>query len=73
MQEELLNEGFRKKSDEMEAEINRLKNLIESTKKDKTPWIARALDTLADELSATLAIPGKLIGKGLNALSSLFK
>ncbi|EPQ20810.1 Guanylate-binding protein 6, partial [Myotis brandtii] len=73
IQEELLNEGFRKKSDEMEAEINRLKNLIESTKKDKTPWIARALDTLADGLTATLAIPGKLIGKGLNALSSLFK
>ncbi|XP_059544918.1 guanylate-binding protein 6-like [Myotis daubentonii] len=73
IQEELLNEGFKKKSDEMEAEINRLKNLIESTKKDKTPLIARALDTLADELSATLAIPGKLIGKGLNALSSLFK
>lgn len=57
----------------MEAEINRLRNLIESTKKDKTPWISRALDTLADEISSTLAIPGKLIGKGLNALSSLFK
>lgn len=57
----------------MEAEINRLRNLIESTKKDKTSWIARGLDTLADKISTTLSIPGKLIGKGLNALSSLFK
>ncbi|CAK6441320.1 unnamed protein product [Pipistrellus nathusii] len=73
VQEELLNEGFRKKSDEMEAEINRLRNLIESTKKDKTPWIARAVDTLADEISTILTFPGKLVGKGLKALSSLFK
>lgn len=57
----------------MEAEINRLRNLIESTKKDKTPWIARAVDTLADEISTVLTFPGKLVGKGLKALSSLFK
>ncbi|XP_028368016.1 guanylate-binding protein 6-like [Phyllostomus discolor] len=73
MQENLLNEGFKKKSDEMEAEINHLRNIIDSTKKDETPWISQALDKLADEAAAILSLPGKLAGKGLKALSSLFK
>ncbi|XP_045705500.1 guanylate-binding protein 6-like [Phyllostomus hastatus] len=73
MQENLLNEGFKKKSDEMEAEINHLRNTIDSTRKDETPWISQALDKLADEATAILSFPGKLAGKGLKALSSLFK
>ncbi|XP_058394450.1 guanylate-binding protein 6-like [Diceros bicornis minor] len=72
-QEELLNEGFRKKSEEMNAEINRLRNLIETTEKDKTPWIARALNTLATEASAILSIPAKVVDWGLKGLSSLIK
>ena len=73
MQEDWLNEGFKKKSDEMEAEINHLRDLMESTRKDQTPWISQALDSLANEATAILSVPAKLVGTGLKALSSLFK
>ncbi|KAF6344597.1 hypothetical protein mRhiFer1_005564 [Rhinolophus ferrumequinum] len=73
IQEDLLNEGFKKKSEEMEAEINRLRNLIETTEKEKTPWISRTLDHLATEASAILSVPAKLVDKGLRWLGSLFK
>lgn len=69
----MLNEGFKKKSEEMEAEINRLRNLIETTEKEKTPWISRTLDHLATEASAILSVPAKLVDKGLRWLGSLFK
>ncbi|XP_036112192.1 guanylate-binding protein 6-like isoform X2 [Molossus molossus] len=72
-QEKLIKEGFRKKSEEMEAEINRLRNAIDNNKKDKGPWISQALDTLANEATTILSAPAVLIGKGLRALSSLFK
>ena len=57
----------------MKDEMNRLRNIIENNKKDKTLWIARALDTLATEATAILSVPAKLIGQGLKGLSSLFK
>lgn len=69
----MLNEGFKKKSEEMEAEINRLRNLVETTEKEKTPWISQALDHLATEASAILSAPAKLVDKGLRWLGSLFK
>ncbi|XP_066232943.1 guanylate-binding protein 6-like isoform X1 [Saccopteryx leptura] len=72
-QEEFLNNGFKKKADEMKAEINHLRSMIENTKKSKTPFISQALDTFADQATAVLSIPANLIGMGLKALSSLFK
>ncbi|KAM8789916.1 guanylate-binding protein 6-like [Rhynchonycteris naso] len=72
-QEEFLNNGFKKKADEMKAEIDHLRSMIESTKKSKTSFISQALDTCANEATAILSIPAKLVGKGLKALSSLFK
>ncbi|XP_066124695.1 guanylate-binding protein 6-like isoform X1 [Saccopteryx bilineata] len=72
-QEEFLNNGFKKKADEMKAEINHLRSMIENTKKSKTPFISQALDTFANQATAVLSIPANLIGMGLKALSSLFK
>ncbi|KAM5267225.1 guanylate-binding protein 6-like isoform 2-T5 [Hipposideros larvatus] len=73
IQEDFLNEGFQKKSEAIEAEINCLRNMIENTEKEKGPWISRALKTFADGASAVLSVPAKLVGKGLRALGSLFK
>lgn len=55
----------------MEAEINRLRNAIDNTKKDKGSWISQALDTLANEATGILS-SGALAGIGL-ALMSLIK
>ncbi|XP_057405008.1 guanylate-binding protein 6-like [Balaenoptera acutorostrata] len=73
VQNDLLTEGFSNESEQMKDEMNRLRNIIENNKKDKTLWIARALDTLATEATAILSVPAKLIGQGLKGLSSLFK
>ncbi|KAM8789917.1 guanylate-binding protein 6-like [Rhynchonycteris naso] len=72
-QEEFLNNGFKKKADGMKAEIDHLRSTIESMKKSKTPLISQVLDTFANEATAILSIPANLVGKGLKALSSLFK
>ncbi|KAL4667727.1 hypothetical protein H8959_006416 [Pygathrix nigripes] len=63
VQKDLLDEGFKKKSEEMNTEINQLKHVIDTTKNDDTPWIARTLDKLGDELTSILSAPAKLIGQ----------
>ncbi|XP_061039908.1 guanylate-binding protein 6-like isoform X2 [Eubalaena glacialis] len=73
VQEALLKEGFRKKSKEMNAEINHLKNMIDNTKDDDTPWLALALDKFGKEISSLLCTPGKLLGHIVSGVSSLFK
>ncbi|XP_057569679.1 guanylate-binding protein 6 [Hippopotamus amphibius kiboko] len=72
VQEALLKEGFRKKSEEMTAEINHLKNMVDDTK-DNTPWVALALDKFGKEISSILCAPGKLLGHIVSGVSSLFK
>ncbi|XP_058896529.1 guanylate-binding protein 6-like isoform X2 [Kogia breviceps] len=73
VQEALLKEGFRKKSDEMNAEINHLKNMIDNTKDDNTPWLVQALDKFGKELSSVLRTPGRLLDHIVSGVSSLFK
>ncbi|KAK2107060.1 Guanylate-binding protein 6 [Saguinus oedipus] len=63
VQKDLLDEGFRTKSEEMNVEISQLKHMIDTTKNDDTPWIARTLDKLGDELTSILSAPAKLIGQ----------
>ncbi|XP_073643667.1 guanylate-binding protein 6 isoform X4 [Tursiops truncatus] len=72
VQEALLKEGFRKKSEEMNAEINRLKNMIDNTKDDDTPWLAVALDKFGKEISSLLCTPGKLLGHIANEVLQNF-
>ncbi|XP_059881143.1 guanylate-binding protein 6-like isoform X1 [Delphinus delphis] len=72
VQEALLKEGFRKKSEEMNAEINHLKNMIDNTKDDDTPWLAVALDKFGKEISSLLCTPGKLLGHIANEILQNF-
>lgn len=57
----------------MNAEINHLKNMIDNTKNDDTPWLAVVLDKFGKEVSSLLCTPGKLLGHIVSGVSSLFK
>ncbi|XP_032103702.1 guanylate-binding protein 6-like [Sapajus apella] len=73
-QKNLLEEGFKKKSEEMNAEINQLKNKIDTTKSDNRPWIAQALDRLGNAIvSSVFSEDGKLFNQIVKGVSSLFK
>ncbi|XP_059544916.1 guanylate-binding protein 6-like [Myotis daubentonii] len=73
IQEDLLRDGFKKKSEEMNAEINHLRNTIDTTQNDSTPWIAKTIDRIGTELTSILCAPGKLIGNIVKGIGSLFK
>ncbi|XP_070342887.1 guanylate-binding protein 6-like [Equus asinus] len=73
VQRDLLNEGFRKKADEMNAEINGLKNMIDTSKNDDTPWVAQILDRFGNEVTSVLSAPAKLLGNLVKGVGSLFK
>lgn len=73
VQRDLLNEGFRKKADEMNAEINGLKNMIDTSKNDDTPWVAKILDRFGNEVTSVLSAPAKLLGNLVKGVGSLFK
>ncbi|XP_071077056.1 guanylate-binding protein 6 isoform X2 [Desmodus rotundus] len=73
VQEDLLSEGFKKKAEELNAEIDHLKNMIDATQKDDTPWVAGALETLSNEITSILSAPAKLVGNIMTGISSLLK
>ncbi|KAM9687399.1 guanylate-binding protein 6-like [Trichechus inunguis] len=73
VREDLLNEGFRKKSEEMDAEINYLKNIVYKSTNDNTSLISQALDKFAIEITSILSAPAKLLGHIVKGVSSLFK
>lgn len=57
----------------MKAEINHLKNMIETTKNDDTPWIARILEKISSEITSVLFPPAKLISSVVRGMDLLFK
>ncbi|GAB1303357.1 Guanylate-binding protein 4 [Apodemus speciosus] len=69
IQEELLVEGFRKKSDMLKNEISKLREEVERTRK-KPSLFANILDTVGDAFIMILPGAGKLCGAGLKVLSS---
>ncbi|XP_012604689.1 guanylate-binding protein 7-like [Microcebus murinus] len=73
VQEEMLKEGFKKKSEELNNEINRLQENIERANKEKTSVFSQLLDRAADMLMAVLPGPAKLLGVGMKFLTSHFK
>ncbi|XP_047382634.1 guanylate-binding protein 6-like [Sciurus carolinensis] len=73
IQKDLLEEGFRKKSEEMNAMINNLQSRIEATENDDSPSIAGALDTFADGLTTIFSAPAKLLGYAVKGFSWLFR
>lgn len=57
----------------MNAKINLLRNMIETTKNDDTPWIARTIDKISHEVTSILCAPAKLLDNVITGISSLFK
>lgn len=57
----------------MNAEINGLKNMIDTSKNDDTPWVAKILDRFGNEVTSVLSAPAKLLGNLVKGVGSLFK
>ncbi|XP_038167465.1 guanylate-binding protein 4-like [Arvicola amphibius] len=72
IQEELLVEGFRKKSEMLMDEISHLREEIERTRK-KPSLFAQILDTVGNAFLIVLPGAGKLLGAGMKVLSSFMK
>ncbi|CAO2600257.1 Guanylate-binding protein 4 [Lemmus lemmus] len=72
IQEELLVEGFRKKSEMLMNEISQLREEIERTKK-KPSLFAHILDTVGNAFLIVLPGAGKILGAGMKVLSSFMK
>nr|XP_055197276.1 guanylate-binding protein 6-like [Nyctereutes procyonoides] len=71
VQRDLLNEGFRKKSEEMNEEIRQLKYRIETT--ENTPLFLQVLERFGSEIASIFTSPGRIIGNIIKGVSSLFK
>ncbi|XP_044094577.1 guanylate-binding protein 4-like [Neovison vison] len=69
VQEELLNERFGKKSEELNKEINRLKKEIETAKKTDSLLISNAIDVAGKVLIVALPEIFKLFREGKTVLS----
>lgn len=72
IQEELLVEGFKKKSEMLMNEISHLREEIEKTK-EKPSLFAQILDTVGNAFLIVLPGAGKLLGAGMKVLSSFVK
>ncbi|KAM4807323.1 guanylate-binding protein 6-like [Urocitellus parryii] len=72
VQKDLLEEGFKKKSEEMNATINQLRNMIDNTKESKIPWIFQVLESFGNGLNALFSL-GSSVGKLGKGLYSLFR
>uniref|UniRef100_G1QCI7 Guanylate-binding protein 6-like n=1 Tax=Myotis lucifugus TaxID=59463 RepID=G1QCI7_MYOLU len=73
VQEDLLREGFKSKSEDMNAEINHLRNMIGSTQSDNSPLMTQIMDRLASEIDSIFCASGKLFSNVLRGFGSLFK
>ncbi|KAK1339828.1 hypothetical protein QTO34_018385 [Cnephaeus nilssonii] len=73
VQEDLLREGFKKKSEELNAEINHLRNIIDTTQNDNSSWIEKAINRIVPEIFSIVCAPGKVIGNIVRGIGSLFK
>uniref|UniRef100_A0A8C0ZYF5 GB1/RHD3-type G domain-containing protein n=1 Tax=Castor canadensis TaxID=51338 RepID=A0A8C0ZYF5_CASCN len=70
VQEELLIDGFKQKSEELNKEINQLKEESEISKNKSPSIFSQFLDTLDTVFIAVRPGAGKLLGAGLKILSS---
>uniref|UniRef100_A0A8D1FIQ2 GB1/RHD3-type G domain-containing protein n=1 Tax=Sus scrofa TaxID=9823 RepID=A0A8D1FIQ2_PIG len=73
VQEALLKEGFKKKSQEMNAEIQHLRNMIARNQDTETSWITTALHAFGREMASVLFSPSKLLDYIVKGVSSLYK
>ncbi|XP_032103696.1 guanylate-binding protein 4-like isoform X1 [Sapajus apella] len=70
VQKEMLIEGFEKKSEELNKEIHRLKEVIESAKNEEPSVLSRILDTAGNMMIVALPGAAKLFGVGMKCLGS---
>lgn len=63
----MLAEGYKKKSEEMNAEINNLKSKIETIKKENTSFLEQTLNAFATVLCAPIVLAVEVV-KGIAAL-----
>ncbi|XP_058992252.1 guanylate-binding protein 6 [Mustela lutreola] len=61
VQRDLLNEGFRKKSEEMNEEIKQLKSRVEATKNNDTPWFSQVLEKVGNEIVSIFISPVRML------------
>ncbi|XP_042808631.1 guanylate-binding protein 6-like [Panthera leo] len=73
VQEDLLKEGFRKKSEEMDEEIRQLKHTIDTTKNNEASWFTQALDRFGSEIISIFASPVRVLDTVVRTVSSIFK
>ncbi|GAB5575245.1 guanylate-binding protein 4-like isoform X1 [Prionailurus iriomotensis] len=73
VQEDLLKEGFRKKSEEMDEEIRQLKHTIDMTKNNEASWFTQALDRFGSEIISIFASPVRVLDTVVRTVSSIFK
>ncbi|XP_078307833.1 guanylate-binding protein 6-like isoform X2 [Panthera onca] len=73
VQEDLLKEGFRKKSEEMDEEIRQLKRTIDTTKNNEASWFTQALDRFGSEIISIFASPVRVLDTVVRTVSSIFK
>uniref|UniRef100_A0A8C5KVH0 Guanylate binding protein 7 n=1 Tax=Jaculus jaculus TaxID=51337 RepID=A0A8C5KVH0_JACJA len=73
VQESLLNEGFKRKSEAMSAEIHQLQKVIETKKNQASSLGAQVFDGIGDVLFTVLPGVGKLVGLGMKILSKNIK
>uniref|UniRef100_A0A452T1E6 Guanylate-binding protein 6-like n=1 Tax=Ursus maritimus TaxID=29073 RepID=A0A452T1E6_URSMA len=73
VQRDLLNEGFQKKSEEMNEEINQLKYRVEATQNNDTPWFAQVLERFGNEIVSIVTAPVKFVDYIARTVNSLFK
>ncbi|XP_040326831.1 guanylate-binding protein 6-like [Herpailurus yagouaroundi] len=73
VQEDLLKEGFRKKSEEMDEEIRQLKHMIDMTKNNEASWFTQALDRFGSEIISIFASPVRVLDTVVRTVSSIFK
>ena len=73
MQEELLTEGFKKEAEELNKEIDELKESIEVTKSGGSLNVSRILDVASIAFVAVLPGPYNVVGMGVKLLNDAFK
>ncbi|XP_008849856.1 guanylate-binding protein 4 [Nannospalax galili] len=73
VQEDLLNEGFKRKYEAMDEEISQLQKKIEENKEQKSSLGAQLFDGIGNVLLSVLPGPGKLVGLGMKIMSKEMK
>ncbi|XP_004752694.1 guanylate-binding protein 6-like isoform X1 [Mustela putorius furo] len=73
VQQDLLNEGFREKSERMEAEIKKLKSRLAATKSNTPSWVTQAVEGLGHDFIKIVTAPVRFVDHLVTGILSLFK